>query len=506
MDNWPKMVIGTILVNPACLLDAKHLQASDFPAPLRPVWRKIEELDRKGALSKGTLLESMREDESLNEIGDEDCRGEAYIQELYTYADENAFPMAVEKVLDAGIKSQLRDRAYILAGEAKNGKPATQIIDEMLDFLYQARRTRGEGTFIGNLLPGFHQKMLNIKEGKIPPGTWHSRIEAVDRIVGYAAESDFIIVAGHGGGGKSSILRAEALGAALEGQFVLTFNGENDPEWYLRYGIAYLSTLGSDGKPAMDDERVIKLDTEILKRPNLMTNRQWDRYMECSEELQSLPWIIQPVSTPKEMEFAARQTHAKYGLSLIQVDQIQNLTMSDFDRLESMTYELRNLAQNLKIPIMAAHQLRKKGKSFGEDDSKVKYKEPQMDDLLYAGEHASKQIWVLYRTDMGIHASLFPGNTYLAKNGERYLYSDEDLGVYTARIKIAKNSSGRTGKTDELAWYRGYNQFLPLAENWRSEMKIDHRPTVKPIAVQKSFNPAPKPAPKLKKEKKYAYN
>ncbi|HMN10989.1 MAG TPA: DnaB-like helicase C-terminal domain-containing protein [Bellilinea sp.] len=441
---YEKIVIGTVMMEPEAYLEASHLKVSDFTPTLRPIWAAIQHLYEQGALSREILMASL----DLDTIGDENTRGLEFVQSLYSFATMgDAYNHAVDKVMDEGVRQELITYIPHALALARSGRPSKEVIDEVADKLFSFRRlSASELTFIGNYLPNFNEKMVRLRAGEKVKG-WHPRVNAINEIVGGVADSDFIIVAGYGGGGKSSLLRYDAMQTALEGDYVLTFNGENDMEWYLRYGIAYLTTV-EDGP---------RLDTERLKRPNKLSEEEWEQYMKCSEKLQSMPWIVKPLDT-RSMEFTARQAHRKYGLSLIQVDQIQNMTMTDFEKLESATYQLRNLAISVGVPVQAAHQLRKKAKGFGKDaeamNERMRYKQPTMDDLLYAGEHAAKQIWTVAPTKP-MNPAAYPEN--LDDRGN--LLPEDEWGALEMQVGVAKNSSGKTGRTPTLIWRRGYNRF-----------------------------------------------
>ena len=339
----------------------------------------------------------------------------------------------------------------------------------MLDLLVAARRIQlGEARFIGEMLPWFHEKMLRLRSGEKSTG-WYSRIQPLNDLLGNVAKSDFIIVAGTGGGGKSSLLRYESLKTIQDGGTVLTFDGENDIDWYLEYALANLSGIPN---------------TKI-SNPKTMTDEEWDKYAEAKESLQSLPWIILPMAgkSIRDMTFIAKQLDAKYGLDLVQIDQIQNLTETEFEKIETATYEIRNMAHSINIPVMAAHQLNR-GVNSNKD------RKPSLNSLLYAGDHAAKKVISLWpQTISPIDAERFPEN----RSAKGTLLPEENRGVFVIKLVVTKNSGGRTGQTTDIAWYRALNDFRPLEDNWRSTSNITQT---------KTFVPAPKPVKDETKSKR----
>lgn len=342
--------------------------------------------------------------------------------------------------------------------ESKNGRAGTDIIEDYITKLDAVHRNATKQLTIGTLDPGYAERMASMRRGETSTN-WLPTIPALAGKVGMVDRAEFIVVAGDTGGGKSSLLRAEAINTSLGGKTVLTFDGEGNTEWYKRFCIAYLSTL--------NDFPGVRLDTMKLKNPSKMTDEEWKRFEELNEVLQRIPWIIEPIASVKKMEMIARQTRRRHpDLTLVQVDQVQNLIAStDMDKIETVTYQLRSMAGHLQIPVMAAHQMRKKGK----EENPNSYRRPGMDDLLFAGAHAASMGILIWRQKMPeAMARMFEDNKF--ENGN--LKSELDYGVYVIKLVIAKSSGGTTGVTDDIAWYRGTNRFDILEKDWNSANSV----------------------------------
>lgn len=466
MNEHERIVLGTILKYPHEILRFQFIE-DDFSNDIRPLWNTIHNLFLEGKLSAQSVVSQL--EASKITVSDGERQNSELVHTLMGYADKNAFDISATALIEATTKRRIQEIALSLNAEAKNGRSSVKIISDAIDLLQSLRRGKTEGKLIGELLPGFQEKMLKIRQGEKIEG-WEPKLDAIRRITGPAAQSDFIIVAGYSGYGKSSLLRFEAIRAAMEGEVVVTFNGENDPEWYLRYGIAYISHT-TEG---------LKLSTNTLKHPEKMSEAQWERFNECLEKLRELPWIIESIKPVEEMIFDVMRYRYRFGkVNLVQVDQIQNMGDTSFESIESSSYALRKMAMDLNTPVMAAHQLRKKEK--GDTTSN-----PDQDDLLYAGTHAAKQIWIVYeRNTSQTEAGYFRENRDPRTN---LVLPQENWMVKITRVKIAKNSSGPTGVTGDIAWYRGYNDFQELEIGWNGKAG-----NATPVLSQRPIRPAPKP-------------
>jgi len=449
---YPKRIVGTILLNPEYWLEAQQVIITDLPPNLRPIWIEIGKHYDKDILTDRAVLESLREQDILNTLGEGDLRGEEFYVDVLISADEKLFAQAVEKVVDNSMHLKLQDIAGHLRNDALNGTPADNIIEKYIDELDNTHRNAAKQLTIGTIDPKYAERMASLRRGE-KSTNWLPTIPSLASKIGMVDRAEFIVVAGDTGGGKSSILRAEAINTALAGDPVLTFDGEGNTEWYKRYSIAYLSTL--------EQFKGLHLNTTSLKNPKKMTDEEWERFNELNDVLLHIPWIIEPITSVRKMEMIAKQTARRYkGLTLVQIDQIQNLVdKNEVGEIETVTYALRGMAGHLQIPVMAAHQFRKKSK----EESKTSTRRPGMDDLLYAGARAASMGILIWRQPMPeSKAKKFPENL----NRMGGLLPEEDWGAYVIKLVIAKSSGGTTGITDDIAWRRAFNRFDPLDMDW----------------------------------------
>lgn len=129
---------------------------------------------------------------------------------------------------------------------------------------------------------------------------------------------------------------------------------------------------------------------------------------------------------------------SRYGLSLIVVDYLSLLTdkygNNNNERVGYISRTLKLMAQELNVPILAAHQLNR-GTEIRED------KRPQLHDLRDSGnvEQDSDVVLFLYR--------------------ESY-YKDTDNCV--TEVKLAKKRQGKSGKTIKVLWNENKQMYCNL--------------------------------------------
>ena len=448
MNTYENCVIGTVLRDPAAMETAGHLRPSDFTGANQVIWGEILALHHRDALGPRALIESLRTSDQLDSIGSDsgDLIGEDYVAMLTTFADSATVEEFVRQVEDASIKRQLGGLAGLLLTQSKFERHSDQILDEAEQRIYSLRRTNVEtGSTLGDIMDIFVPRMDGIRSGNIRPA-WVPSVEAVRQIVDYVDDSDFVIVAGRPGEGKSSYSRWEALQLALAGRSVLTFNLENDELEYAKFAIAAHTGI----------------DSARLKNPRLLSARDVDRVRESAQVLSGLPWRILTMARPTvaEIDRAARKLHITQGFDLMQVDYIQLISNGIENRVEDVSVTsstLRATALRLKEPVLAACQL-SRAIEYRKESSN-----PQLSDLRESGslEQDSTQVWTLRSlwpnppTSEQIRAAGFPENF---SHGQM-------LPVVKAipmRVHVLKNRNGPLGVSDPIKWIKATGVFQTL--------------------------------------------
>lgn len=250
----------------------------------------------------------------------------------------------------------------------------------------------------------------------------------LDMLTGGLQSSDLIILAARPAMGKTALVLNLATNAALAGRKVAIFTLEMSKEQLMS------RVLSS----------VAKVDSSRLRKGDLSDEEQ-DRLMEGARRIYDHKNHIGIDETPgislMELRSRCRRYHKENGLDLIVIDYLQLMTMganrpdSREREISEISMGLKNLAKELKVPVVALAQLNR-----GPDSRPDK--RPKLSDLRESGsmEQDADMIMFIYRD-------------------EYYNPSSEMQGI--AEILIAKNRHGAT-KTIKLAYQPHYVSFQNL--------------------------------------------
>ena len=269
INTWELAAIGTALTDPERMEDAEDLLPQDFTRSNRLVWAEISALHRRGALDYRGVVESLRTKGLLDDVGSDitDISGTEYLEYCKSYAGIQMGEY-VRNVVDGSIKRQLKETASLIALDANTEAEADDILDEAEKRIMGLRRTRKlQGIPISEIIDTFIPHMEGMRTGDIVPSI-EPRLQAIKDIIGYYEQSDYIIVAGRPGEGKSSYLRFEAQRLAENGKNVLIFNLENDEIEYARCSVALRTGI----------------DSSKLKMPRLLSRDELSRVRIAAEE------------------------------------------------------------------------------------------------------------------------------------------------------------------------------------------------------------------------------
>ena len=165
---------------------------------------------------------------------------------------------------------------------------------------------------------------------------------------------------------------------------------------------------------------------------------KWSRVVEAASKVNNIPLYFDDASviTVTDIRAKSRRLKASKGLDLIVVDYLQLMQGLSGDNrqqeIAEISRNLKNLARELKVPILALSQLNRAAEAR-ED------KRPRLGDLRESGaiEQDADIVMMLYRDDYYNPATEKPG---------------------VAEVNIVKHRSGSTGKVD-LYFSKEYTQF-----------------------------------------------
>jgi replicative DNA helicase len=293
-----------------------------------------------------------------------------------------------------------------------------------------------------------------------------SGLRDLDAKMGGLHPSDFVVLAGRPGMGKTALATKIAFGAA---KALLAEARATDPNALAKRCVAVFSLEMSAEQLAtrlLSEES--RVSSDRIRRGDI-SQRDFDKFVEVSREIASLPIEIDdtPAITLSALRTRARRLKRTKGLSLIVVDYLQLMRPAAGTRPESRVLEIGQLTQGLKaiakelaVPVLGLSQLSRAVESR-ED------KRPQLSDLRESGtiEQDADVVMFIYRDEY-----------YLEQHMPKRTAFEDDIEYQTAHdawklkmdsvhnksdLIIAKQRHGPTG-TIPLFFEAEFTRFADL--------------------------------------------
>ena len=415
-----RYVLGAVLVDNACLPEVvQTVTATDFYSPAHAaIFSTMAILFNQGKVVElASLSATLKDGGHIAAIG-----GTAYIAGLPEDVPSTA---NVKFYLDILRDKSLRRDLIRAAGQIteishKEFEEAKLVLDQAQSLIFGIAENRGgrrdfhdprvlaRETY-GILEEAVHKQCL--------PGISTGFIDLDNMLSGLQA-GDLVIIAGRPSMGKTALALNVATHCALNLMEPCAF-----------FSLEMMATSLQ--------LRVISARTGIsinAIRRGKIGETEWPLITRCMEEIHTMPLYINDLFniSPMEIKAAARRLQAEKGLSLLVVDYIQLIRASKNEHsrereVASISRELKFIAKDLQIPVIALSQLNR-------SVEKQNDKRPGMADLRESGalEQDADVIAFVYRDEM---------------------YNENSAARGTAEIIIAKQRNGATGKV-ELK-YRG---------------------------------------------------
>ena len=211
MNNWELAVIGTALADPRSVEEAEDLLPTDFTGRNQVAWTTILGLRSTGTFDANAVRIALDSDPAWKRALSGAGNTDEFLREALSYRGTTMRTYA-DQVLQASIKRAVRRTAALIAVTAEEENASA---DEVLDYaekqIMSLRRTRlNEGVTIGDILATFITRLDGMRAGNVQPA-WTPSVQAVKNVVSFLEPSDFMIVGGRPGQGKSSYLARRAL-------------------------------------------------------------------------------------------------------------------------------------------------------------------------------------------------------------------------------------------------------------------------------------------------------
>jgi replicative DNA helicase len=418
-------VLGSILINPEAYYDvAPFLQADDFYIHRHQwIWKAFTHLhEQRSPIDFLTVTEELDQQGQLLEIG-----GPAYLTALINNVPTSLHAEAYGRIIE---ENAIRRRMLTAANNiAKLAYQEDHSVESVMDeaekavFGVSERRMTRDLQPIQQVLSEYYDRIDQLsgrEEGVygVPTG-----FIDLDRLLMGLQPSDFIIIAGRPGMGKTAFMLSAAKNAAqTHKKHVAVFSLEMSNEQLVQRLIAQ--------ETGIDSQRL---------RSGKLEEDEWPVFTHAIEVLSDTRVFLDdtPALTPLQLRTKCRRLHLEYELDLILVDYLQLMSAGPRveNRVQEVSYISRNLkvlARELNVPVLAAAQLSRAIEQRAD-------KEPQLSDLRESGslEQDADIVMFIHRPEV---------------------YEKDTLKQNLAQIKVAKHRNGPVG-TIELIFRHNLAKF-----------------------------------------------
>ena len=408
-------LLGSVLINPEAYYDvAPFLKAEDFYIHRhRWIWEAFVHLhERRRPIDFLTVSDELEQLGQIAEVG-----GPAYLTGLITNVPTSLHAEAYGRIVE---ESAIRRKMLAAANDiAKLAYQESIGVDDAMDgaekaiFGVSERRMTRDLQPIQQVLSEYYDRIDQLaSRGDDIYGVPTGFID-LDRLLMGLQPSDFIIVAGRPGMGKTAFMLSAAKNAAqTHKKHVAVFSLEMSNEQLVQRLIAQETGIDSQrlrtGKLSEDELPLFTHAIEVLSDARIFLDDT-------------------PALTPMQLRTKSRRLHLEYGLDLIIVDYLQLMssgTRSE-NRVQEVSYISRNLkilARELSVPVLAAAQLSRAVEQRAD-------KEPQLSYLRESGslEQDADIVMFIHRPEM---------------------YEKDTLKQNIAQIKVAKHRNGPVGMVE----------------------------------------------------------
>ncbi|QNQ81144.1 replicative DNA helicase [Lactobacillus sp. PV034] len=434
-----KAVLGAVFLNPEAIIEASDIvQPDDFyERANRIVFQAMLNIaDRGDEIDPVTLQDELKKNNQLEDIG-----GIAYVSELTL-----ATPTAVHVTYYANIvkrqallRNLVTTSQRIIQNAISGSDDVTDILDDAESAILNVSQENNAGGFksIHEVLNDTVEAINNIPEDGNAVTGLPTGFQELDKMTTGFHEDELIILAARPGVGKTAF----ALNVA---QFVGLHTDKTVAMFSLEMGADQLvqRMLASEGL----------IDSQHL-RTGQLTEEEWRKLVVAAGSLDRTNIYIDDTPGIKMSEIRAksrRLAKEKGNLGLIVIDYLQLIegprSESRQQEVSAISRQLKKLAKELKIPVIALSQLSRSVEQRQD-------KRPVLSDIRESGsiEQDADIVAFLYRDD------------YYRDEGE-----EQDSGEITpeddngeVEVIIEKNRSGSRG-TVKLMFSKPYNRFSNL--------------------------------------------
>ncbi len=394
-----------------------------------------------------TVANALLQDDHLTRIG-----GRVYLVELVEGVSSTANAKSyAEIVLD---KYLLRRVIEITNEISRSCYSLDQPVDDLLDqaeagiFQLSEKRLRKGFMPLKSLIPSTFQDIEDLQTRSSSLEGFKTGFEQLDVMTNGMHKGELIIVAGRPSMGKSAFVMNIA-------EYVAITQNKSVGVFSVEMSAQQLALRLMCGRAKVSQQRL---------RAGKLGDEEWQRLTRACGPLSEADIFIDDSAalTSLEMKAKSRRLKGQHGVDLIIVDYIQ--MMQGLGRFENRQQEIASISRNLKIlamelevPVIACSQLSRQVEQRGGD------KRPQLSDLRESGaiEQDADVVMFVYRPELYY--------SHLEKTDPKYL---EVAGK--AEIIVSKQRNGPTGVA-RLAFVKDFSRFENLAQR-PAELPPDAEP------------------------------
>ncbi|HYM65226.1 MAG TPA: replicative DNA helicase [Candidatus Sulfotelmatobacter sp.] len=424
-------VLGAILIDKEAIgLVSGILSSKDFYNDLNGIIYSamISLFEERKPIDVITIVEKLKKNKSLEKIDS------SYISDLV-----NSVPTAanIEEYAQM-IKEDSTKRRLISAGTeiAENSFKEDEEIGKLLDkaesaifSISQGHNIRGFAPIKDSLAESFDRIDELHKKGAGLRGI-KTGFDDLDNVLSGMQASNMLILAARPGQGKTAMVINIAQNIAVEQKIPVG-----------------IFSLEMSEEELVDRLLVGQSDVDAWRlKTGKLSETDFTKLSQAMGELADAPIFIDdtPGITVSEMRTKARRLQLEQGIKLLIVDYLQ---LADPGRrydnrvqeVSIISQGLKNLARELKIPVLAVSQLSRAVEHRGE-------RKPQLADLRESGaiEQDADVVMFLYRTDAEVTGNVIPTKLLIAKHRNGPM-GEVDLLFKGDRIRFYNMDKKREG-------------------------------------------------------------
>ncbi len=364
-----------------------------------------------------------------------------------------------QAIYDAWIRRQLIDIGETVVNSAFSPEPDLEGPEQIAaaeDKLYQlATHGNADGRMVAfkdSLKAAIDAAALAFKQAGHVSGL-STGLRDLDRKTGGLHSSDLLILAGRPGMGKTALATKIAFGAA---RALMATGKLEGPDAVPKGSVVIFSLeMSADQLATRLLAEESRVSGDRIRRGDI-NERDFDRFVAVSKELQNLPLFIDdtPAINLSALRTRCRRLSRTRGLSLVVIDYLQLMRPNPGTRFESRVLEismitqgLKALAKELQVPVMALSQLSRAVESR-ED------KRPQLSDLRESGsiEQDADAVMFVYRDEYYLQQrapkEMAFDNSEKFQNALDKWQRDMEAVHNKAELLLEKQRHGPTGKID----------------------------------------------------------